>query len=82
MRTISFSDSIANAAARLDRTRGTVTQRARDAGYSRQTVYIHARKVVAAVEAECGGGKTREALIEQLESLFKENAQLWEWLES
>jgi hypothetical protein len=82
MCTLSYCDWIANAAARLNGTRGAVTRRARDAGCSRQTVYIHGLKVLAAVEAECGGGKTREALIEQLESLLKENAQLWEWLDS
>jgi hypothetical protein len=82
MRTLPFNDWIANAAARLDGTRGVVTRRARDAGCSRQTVYTHALKVLAALEAECGGGKTREALIEQLEFLLKENTQLWEWLES
>jgi AcrR family transcriptional regulator len=81
MRTIPIIGWIANATARLGGTRGAVTRRARDAGCSRQTVYNHARKVEAAVEAECGGGKTREALIEQLESLLEENAQLWEWLD-
>jgi hypothetical protein len=81
MFTISIIDWIANAAARVAGPRGAVTRRAKDAGCSRQTVYIHARKVKAAVEAECGGGGTREALIEQRESLLKENAQLWEWLD-
>ena len=81
MRTIPIVGWIANATARLGGTRGAVTRRARDAGCSRQTVYNHARKVKAAVEAECGGGNTREALIEQLESLLEENAQLWEWLD-
>jgi hypothetical protein len=81
MRTISITGWIANAAARLTGPRGAVTRTAQDAGCSRQTVYIHARKVKAAVEAECGGGGTREALIEQRESLLKENGQLWEWLD-
>jgi hypothetical protein len=81
MRTISIIGWIANAAARLAGPRGAVTRRAQHAGCSRQTVYIHARKVKAAVEAECAGGETREALFEQQESLLKENAQLWEWLD-
>lgn len=81
MFTLSTSTLIANAAARLNGPRGAVTRQAQDAGCSRQTVYIHADKVKAAVEAECGAGETREALIEQLESLLKENAQLWEWLD-
>jgi hypothetical protein len=81
MRTISIIGWIANAAARLAGTRGAVTRRARDAGCSRQTVYTHARKVKAAVEAECAGGETREAVWKHRESLLRENAQLWEWLD-
>jgi hypothetical protein len=81
MRTISIIGWIANAAARLAGPRGAVTRRAQDTGCSRQSVYIHARKVKAAVEAECAGGVTREALLEQRESLLNENAQLWELLE-
>jgi AcrR family transcriptional regulator len=81
MRTIPFSGWIANAAARLNGGRGAVTRRAEEADCSRQTVYTHARKVIAAVEAECGVEGTREELIEQLESSLKENAQLWELLD-
>src|SRR3974390_2702294 len=81
MPTISIVGSIANAAARLAGPRGAVTQSARDVGCSRQTVYSHAAKVKAAVEAECAGGPTREALTKQLDSVLKENAELWEWLD-
>ncbi len=81
MFTISTGILIANAAARLNGPRGAVTRQAQGAGCSRQTVYIHAGKVKAAVEAECGAGETREVLCEQLDSLLKENAQLWEWLD-
>ncbi len=75
MFTISTGILIANAAARLNGPRSAVTRQAQDAGCSRQTVYIHAGKVKAAVEAECGAGETRQALFEQLDSLLKENAQ-------
>ena len=42
---------------------GAVTEPAQQAGCSRQCVYDHARKVLAAVEAQHGGGRTREELI-------------------
>jgi hypothetical protein len=80
MRTIPFVHWIANAAARLVGPHGAVTQEARNAGCSRQSVYNHAVKVKAAVEAEHGGGPTRAELIVENESLRRENAQLWEWL--
>ena len=71
---------IANAAARLDRPYGDVTQQAQAADCSRQTVYDHAQKVQAAVEAEHPGGPTRAELIQENEHLRQENAQLWDWL--
>ena len=71
---------IANAAARLTGSRGAVTQQAQQAGCSRQSVYDHAQKVKAAVEAEHGGGPTRAELIQINEALLQENAQLWDWL--
>ncbi len=71
---------IANAAARLAGTHGDVTTQAGSADCSRQTVYDHARKVQAAVEAEHQGGPTRAELLEQNEHLRRENAQLWDWL--
>jgi hypothetical protein len=80
MRTIPFVHWIANAAARLVGPHGAVTQEARNAGCSRQSVYNHAVKVKAAVEAEHGGGPTRAELIARIESLERENNQLWEWL--
>jgi len=80
MRTIATVRWIANAAARLAGPHGSVAQRARDAGCSRQIVYEHARKVKAAVEAEHSGGPARAVLIEQVESLRRENTQLWNWL--
>jgi hypothetical protein len=71
---------IANAAARWTGSYGDVTDQARDVDCSRQTVYDHARKVHAAVEAEYAGGPTRAELIQDNQRLRQENAQLWEWL--
>jgi hypothetical protein len=80
MRTLPFVDWIANAAARLLGHRGAVTQQAQQAGCSRQCVYDHAQKVLAAVEAQHGGGPTREPLIQENQVLRRENAQLWDGL--
>ena len=59
---------------------GAVTQQAQEAGCSRQSIYDHAQKVSAAIEAEHGGGPTRAELIRVNEALRLENTQLWEWL--
>jgi tetratricopeptide (TPR) repeat protein len=80
MRTIPFVGWIANAAARWVGPRGAVTEKAQATGCSRQCVYDHAQKVLAAVQAEHNGGPTREELIQQNEALRRENAQLWDWL--
>jgi hypothetical protein len=80
MRTIPFVGWIANAAARLAGPHGAVTRQARQAGCSRQSVYDHAVKVSAAVEAEHGGGPPRAALIDEIASLHRQNAELWAWL--
>jgi hypothetical protein len=80
MRTIPVVRWIANAAARLAGPHGAVAQEARNTGCSRQSVYTHAQKVKAAVEAEHSGGPTRAELVEELESLRQENAGLWDWL--
>jgi hypothetical protein len=71
---------IANAAACLDGSYGHVTRQANLADCSRQTIYDHARKVQAAVEAEHRGSPNRAALVEQDQHLRRENAQLWDWL--
>ena len=71
---------IVNAAARLAGTHGDVTHQAAAADCSRQTVYDHAQKVQAAVEAEHSGGPTRAELIQENQHLRQENARLWDWL--
>src|SRR3982751_3166383 len=72
---------IANAAACLGGQYGDVTAQAQTAGCSRQTAYDHARKVHAAVEAEHASGPPRQQLLDQVQALRHENAQLWAWLE-
>src|SRR5512133_4321502 len=59
---------------------GEVTRQAESAECSRQTVYDHAQKVQAAVEAEHSGGPTHAELIQQNQCLRQENARLWDWL--
>ncbi len=71
---------IAYAAVRLAGAHGDVTHQAEAADCSRQTVYDHAQKVQAAVEAEHSGGPTRAELLGQNQQLQQENAQLWDWL--
>jgi hypothetical protein len=80
MRTIPLVRWIANAAARLAGAHGAVTFQAQKAGCSRQSVYDHAEKVKAAVEAEHGGGPARAKLIEENNALRQANTQLWDWL--
>ena len=77
---IPFRNWISNAAARLTGPRGSVTTQAEQANCSRQTVYDHAQKVEAAVEAEHGGGATHEEKDREIAALRQENAQLWDWL--
>ena len=62
---ISIATWIANAAACLTGLYGDVTHQADAADCSRQTVYDHAQKVRAAVEAEHSGGPTRAELIQE-----------------
>jgi hypothetical protein len=80
MRTIPFLGWIANAAARFTSHHGAVTAQARQAGCSRPCVYDHAQKVLAAVEAQHGGGPSPEELIRENPALRRETAQLWDWL--
>ncbi len=77
---IPFATWISNAAAALTGLYGDVTEQAQVADCSRQTVYDHAQKVQAAVEAEHQGGPTRAELVAQNQHLRRENAQLWDWL--
>jgi hypothetical protein len=79
--TIPLATRIADAAAVLTGPWGDITQRARDARCSRQTVYDHARKVHDAVAAEHHGGPPRPQLLDRIQALQAENARLWDWLE-
>jgi len=80
MCTVPFGGWIANAAAGLTGRHGAITQQAQQCGCSRQCVYDHTQKVLAAVEAEQSGGPTREQLIQENHGLRQENDQLWDWL--
>ncbi len=80
MHTLPFGCWITNAAAGLAGVYGAVTDQAHLSGCSRQTVYVHTYQVVAALEAEHGGGPTREEFVRENEALRRENAQLWDWL--
>jgi len=80
MCTIPLVGWIANAAARLTGTRGSVRLRAQEVGCCRQTIYTHAQKVRSAVESEHAGGPTRAELIRENEALRQENIPLWDWL--
>jgi hypothetical protein len=71
---------IANAAACLQGSYGQVTRQASLAACSRQTVYDHAGKVRAAVEALHRGSPNRAEVVERDDHLRRENAQLWDWL--
>jgi hypothetical protein len=80
MHTIPLVRWIANAAACFTGPHGAVTDQAQQSGCSRQSAYDHAQKVLDAVEVQHSGGPTREQLIQDNESLRRENAQLWDWL--
>jgi hypothetical protein len=71
---------IGNAAAALDDAWGSVTQRARQIGCSRQTIYKHKRHVTHAVQEACAPGPSRAELLAEMAQLRSENQQLWEWL--
>ena len=69
---------IANAAACLHGSYGQVTRQASLADCSRQTVYDHAGKVRAAVEAQHQGSSYRAERVGQDQQLRRENARLRE----
>jgi hypothetical protein len=69
---------IGNAAARLCGNHGDVSQQARSAGCSRQTVYDHADKVRQAVQDAQLPGPSRQQLLAENALLREENRQLWD----
>jgi hypothetical protein len=83
MLTVAVEAWIGNAAAALSGTWGGVTQRAEQSGYSRTSIYQHARRVVRAVLNEQVGGVSYEALWADNERLRSENEALWQaWSEA
>jgi hypothetical protein len=72
---------IGNAAAVLSGQWGTVSQRAREVGCSREAMYQQARRVEQAVVREQAGGPSREALLAENQRLRDENRTLWALLE-
>jgi hypothetical protein len=77
---LTFRGWIANAAARFSGRRGSVTEQAQQADCSRQSVYDHAQKVEAAVEAQHRGGATHEEKDREIVALRSEVTQLLDWL--
>ncbi len=75
MRTIPFTRWIAKPL-RWTGSHGAVTAAAEQNGCSRQCAYDHSQKVLTAVEAQHGGGLTREQLIQENDALRREYAQL------
>ena len=80
MATLPLLTWIGNAAAALLGRHGAVTRQARQAGCSRQTVYDHAAKVRGALEQAREPGPDRDALLQEVQQLRRENQQLWDWL--
>ena len=78
MVTVAVETWIGNAAAALSGTWGEVTKRAEQSGYSRTSIYHHARRVVQAVLNEHGGGVSYQALWADNERLRAENTALWQ----
>jgi hypothetical protein len=78
---LSLLTRLGNAYAALLGKQGHVSQQARDAGCSRQTVYDHAALVQQAVADAQLPGPNREQLLHEAAQLRAENQQLWEWLE-
>ena len=78
---ISIATWIANAAACLTGLYGDVTHQADAADCSRQTVYDHAQKVRAAVEAEhLRRADTCRTDPGEIPTSVRRTAHLWEWL--
>ena len=83
MLTLAVEQWIGNAAAVLCDSRGAVTRRSQQSGYSRTAIYTHADRVVQAVANEQASGISYETLWENHEQLRAENEPLWQaWSES
>ena len=82
MARLSVASWIGNAAAVMCGSWGSISSRARDASCSRQTIYKHAKRVEQAVSDLQDGTPGHCALLEENEQLRRENAELWETLDS
>lgn len=83
MLTLAVEAWIGNAAAVVSGAWGGVTQRAKQSGYSRTSIYSHAHRVVRAVLNEQTSGVSYEVLLADYERLRSENEALWQaWSEA
>ena len=82
MNRLSVATWISNAAAALASVFGRTSQHAREVGCSRQTVYVHARKVQAAVRECSGGGPTREQRQHRLDLCQNELRHLYDYADT
>jgi AcrR family transcriptional regulator len=79
---LSLASWIGNAASVLCGSWGSVSERARQAGCSRQTIYAHAARVESAVADHLDGPTyRRDKLLGENQQLRQENAELWEALD-
>lgn len=81
MARLSVRTWIGNAAAVVCGSWGSIADRAREAGCSRQTIYKHAARVESAVVDHLHDGPSREELLQENARLRGENAELWEALD-
>jgi len=80
MTKLSLLTRLGNAYAALLGKHGDISQQARDARCSRQTVYDHAQQVQQALADAQLPGATRAQLLDDNRRLRDENRQLWDWL--
>src|ERR1700739_1256062 len=82
MATLSARTLISNVASLFSPRCGAVTDKARQAGCSRQAIYKQEARVVRAVEDAQSGRLSYRALQEENDRLREENRQLWSALET
>jgi hypothetical protein len=82
MATLSARTLISNVASLFSGRWGAITERAKEAGCSRQAIYQQEERVVQAVQDAQRGGPTRAELQAENDRLREENQQLWAALET